>query len=218
MNKDFMEFIKTSEPFEVKEEGFIEGYASVFGKVDAYGDTILPTAYDDVLTKSIKPLMAFNHDIWDLPVGKWTDLSKDDYGLKVKGQLNLALDKGREIYEALKFGSLDGLSVRIGCRSEGLEFTEDGYRIIKSVYKLPEISIVGLPADDYARITSVKMDEIETIKDYERYLRDAGKFSRKDAVALVATAKRVLSQSDSGDELATIASRIDAINKSFRGN
>ena len=51
-----------------------------------------------------------------------------------------------------------------------------------------EISIVGFPADDSARVAQVKNDieKIESIRDAEHILRDAG-YSR-------ATAKALLSQ------------------------
>src|SRR5690554_7934082 len=47
------------------------GYASVFGGVDSYGDTIMPGAYKQTISNSVRPIqMRFNH----LPghIGKWT--------------------------------------------------------------------------------------------------------------------------------------------------
>jgi uncharacterized protein len=48
------------------------------------------------------------------------------------------------------------------------------------------VSIVGFPANDKARVLSVKSaDEIETIRDLEHALRDAG-YSKADAVRICA--------------------------------
>lgn len=43
------------------EAGFIKGYASVFGSVDEIGDTILESAFDNVLNSKYMPAMFFNH-------------------------------------------------------------------------------------------------------------------------------------------------------------
>ena len=90
-----------------EQSGVIEGYASVFGSIDSSRDTILPTAYNKVL--GTLPKMFFNHDTFGVPIGKWTEMSVDEKGLKVKGQLNLELEDARKVYSAIKFGSLNGL-------------------------------------------------------------------------------------------------------------
>ena len=93
------------------EEGSIEGYASVFGGVDSYGDTIEKTAFDNVIKSGQKPLMFYQHNRWSIPIGVWEEMSVDEKGLKVKGRLNLELEEAREVYSALKFGSLNGMSI-----------------------------------------------------------------------------------------------------------
>ena len=58
--------------------------------------------------------------------------------------------------------------------------------MIKSVGRLFEISVVSFPADGAARITEVRsedLDEIESIRDLEGFLRDAGGFSKSAATA-----------------------------------
>ena len=97
--------------FTTLEEGVIEGYASVFGGVDSYGDTIEPTAFDNVIKSGQKPLMFYQHDRWSLPIGVWEELRVDEKGLYVRGRLNLELEEAREVYSALKFGPLNGLSI-----------------------------------------------------------------------------------------------------------
>ena len=64
------------------ETGVFSGYASVFGGVDSYGDTIIKGAFEATLRNG-KPKMFFNHDWNSLPVGKWTKAKEDDKGLWV---------------------------------------------------------------------------------------------------------------------------------------
>lgn len=176
-----------------KDSGVIEGYASVFNKVDSYGDTVMPTAYDRVLAEQQSPIMFFNHDRWEIPIGKWTSLTKDDIGLKVVGELDLNQEKAQKVFNAIKFGSITGLSVGMTVNNDNYEKSGSNW-IIKEVEKLYEISIVNLPADDYARILSCKSIDFDTcnnITEFEKRLRDAG-CSRNEAKSLISVAKRVL--------------------------
>jgi len=76
------------------------------------------------------------------------------------------------------------------------------------VARLPETSIVTFPMDGKAKIdlASVKyadeIGSIETIRDFECFLRDAGNFSKGAAQALTARAKTLftLRDADSIDE------------------
>ena len=67
--------------------GKFSGYASVFGGVDSYGDTILQGAFASTLRNDGKPMMFFDH-AWAfsggaaaMPIGKWVKASEDDHGL-----------------------------------------------------------------------------------------------------------------------------------------
>ena len=63
------------------------GYASVFGGVDAYGDTIDPKAYDNTLLNRNRPIrLRWNH--YGPVIGKWKNMFVDDKGLFVEGTLN----------------------------------------------------------------------------------------------------------------------------------
>lgn len=192
-------------------KGHIEGYASVFNDVDSVKDTILSTAYNNILTKEI-PAMFFNHDYYDLPIGKWESISVDEKGLYVKGQLNLELEQSQEIYKSIKFGSVTGLSVRLLFEESDYEETYNG-QIIKNVQRVPEISIVTMPCDVNARITSVKELEIENIRDFEKRLRDLGA-SQKEALTLISKAKKLFGeQRDFENQQSEIFKRINALTK-----
>ncbi len=96
----------------------------------------------------------------------------------------------------MKHGTIDGLSIGGFLKKGDYTETKDG-RLIHKWSKLVEVSPVVFPADGSARIdtASVKselmeaIEEIESIRDIERFLRDAGSFSKGAAVALVARAR-----------------------------
>ncbi|MBD3812702.1 MAG: HK97 family phage prohead protease [Betaproteobacteria bacterium] len=181
-------------------EGRFSGYASVFGGVDSYGDTIVKGAYEYTLKKNGKPKMFLQHESWSLPIGKYLVAKEDDHGLFVEGELTPGLSKAQDTYAALKHGTLDGLSIGYMLKSGDYEELADGTRLIKRVSDLVEVSPVVFPADSAARVdlASVKtaVDTIETIRDFERFLRDAGGLSKGLTEALVSRAKIVFSQGD----------------------
>lgn len=218
-----MRYICTKSSYQVQEEGVIEGYASVFGGVDSYGDTIEPTAYDNVISEGQKPLMFYQHDRWGVPIGRWEELSVDSKGLKVKGRLNLELKEAQDVYSALKFGSLDGMSIGFRLRDRDFEYDDNDVCHIKNISELLEISIVNFPADKSARVMGVKADpedleELKDIRDCERYLRDLG-ISKKMAQSIISVIKaKKNSMSDSEDgikakdaELSEIQQKLNSI-------
>lgn len=204
--------------FASDDQGEFEGYASVFNGVDSYRDTILPGAFAKTL-KENTPKMFVNHDSWAVPVGDWIELKEDDKGLFVKGKIDLIHKDGPTVYSALKRGAMDGLSIGFRIPIGGTEEGDEGKRIIGEI-DLKEISPVNFPADDAARISTVKSDleSIESFKDLEIILRDAG-FSKSAAKVVVSRAK-YLSQRDAGKNEGEIINNctpqlIDMINKTF---
>ena len=206
--------------FTTLEDGVIEGYASVFGGVDSYGDTIEPTAFDNVIKSGQKPLMFYQHDRWSLPIGVWEELRVDEKGLYVKGRLNLELEEAREVYSALKFGSLNGLSIGFRMTEHDYEYDEDDVCHIKNIAELLEISIVNFPADKEARIIIVKsvdgvsedVEILHDIRDCEHYLRELG-ISKKMAqklISVIKTAKSAVSDSQKSED-AKLAAELEKI-------
>ena len=107
--------------FETKEIGedeeyyYIEGYASKFGEIDAYLDTIAPGAYIDTIaefnTKG-KPLKMLYQHRSDMPIGVFYEMKEDSYGLFVKGKMPKASKLvADEIIPQLKCGSIDSMSI-----------------------------------------------------------------------------------------------------------
>jgi len=183
--------------------GGFGGYASVFGGVDSYNDTIVAGAYNGIIEKVNAglvqmPKMFVNHKSWDIPVGKWTKMYEDENGLYVEGEFTKGNDDADKIKAAMQHGTVDGLS--IGFMIGDYEIIdEDGVqrRLIKSVKELPEVSIVTYPADENARIdlTSVKstLDNINTVRDFEKFLREVAGFSNSLARETANLAKSLFS-------------------------
>ncbi len=187
------------------EAGRFSGYASVFGGVDSYGDTIVRGAFASTLRNNGIPKMFFNHDWSGIPVGKWTKAVEDDHGLLVEGEFTPGLAAADAVRAAMKHGTLDGLSIGGFVKQGDFELTENG-RVIRKWSKLVEVSPVVFPADEAARVDleSVKggadileaIEEAATDREIEQLLRDAAGLSNRAAKALVARVKSVVTLRD----------------------
>lgn len=167
-----------------------EGYASVWGRVDSYGDTILKGAFAESLGAR-RPMMLFGHSPGRVP-GKWLKYEEDDKGLLVRGQLTPGHSEAKDIGASLKHGAMNGLS--IGGYTVDYEPQKNGGRLIGK-FDLYEISIVSMPAENEARIetASVKqmLDECTKLSEFEEFLREAGGLAKSAATAMVARFARI---------------------------
>jgi len=148
--------------------GLLEGYGSVFGVQDSYGDQVEPGAFDATLAEhkaaGTMPFMFGEHSAFMLggdpyPIGMWTDVQPDEKGLKVKGQL-IALDHPdvSRVRQLVLKGALRGLSMAWKGREGGIvKGTKAGEprRWLKSV-DLYSIDVVGDPANRHAQIEGMK--------------------------------------------------------------
>lgn len=175
------------------DEGTFEGYGSVFGVKDLYGDIVMPGAFTRSLAEhkaaGTLPAMLWQHDP-EHPIGVWSEMVEDEKGLRVKGRLALDTVKGAEAYALLKMGALNGLS--IGFQTRGAVDNRDGTRNVTDV-DLWEVSLVTFQASRPARVTDVRGADaaaITSLRQAEKTLRDAG-FSADAAKALIASVKRL---------------------------
>jgi HK97 family phage prohead protease len=209
--------------------GRFKGYASVFGGVDSYGDTILKGAFESTLRKNGKPKMFYNHQ-WDMPVGKWLVAKEDDFGLYVEGELTPGLSRSEDVRAAMKHGTLDGLSIGGYIEQDGYDETEKG-RVIRKWGNLMEVSPVVFPADGAARADASAMksgdlleliEHLDSVRDLESFLRDAGGLSKGAAVALTARARCIfgLGEPGHGDSeakaLEALAARLKRMEQGIR--
>ena len=201
--------------------GVFSGYGAVYGNVDAAGDVIEKGAFRDTLRawndKGKLPPMLLQHggagSIFGggaddmLPVGRWTSMEENSRGLKVDGELfALATERGQYIYEGLKAGVLDGLSIGFKVvKSRNGTKAGEPKRYLEQI-DLWELSIVTWPANDKARVGAVK--SITTIREFEAFLRDAGGYSAAQARRIAAQGyKAIDAERDAGDALPLDAMR-----------
>jgi len=183
----------------ISDGGAFEGYGSVFGIKDSYDEIVAPGAFTESLAaqKSVgkMPSLLWQHRS-DEPIGVYTAMSEDNFGLKVSGQLALKTVRGAEAYELLKMKAISGLSIGYVTRDHS-DDRATGIRTLKKV-DLWEVSLVTFPANDTARVHGVKtVETIENLRDAEIYLRDSG-MSRTQAVAFISRIKG-FGQSDSDE-------------------
>lgn len=170
-------------------EGVIEGYASLFGKMDEGGDVVMPGAYtkclDRMKVEGRRVKMLWQHDP-SHPLGVWDEVREDKKGLWVKGRILADVEKGREAIALLGAGAIDGLS--IGYRTVSASRGTKGERLLNEV-ELWEVSLVTFPMLTSARVAAKAAAEefssgnVAAMKrEVEDYLRDAG-FSNAEAKA-----------------------------------
>jgi HK97 family phage prohead protease len=140
-------------------DGVFEGYASLFGIADLGKDVVMPGAFAESLaargTRNIRLL--WQHDPAE-PVGRWLSIAEDRRGLHVRGKLNLAVSRARDIHALMRDGGVDGLS--IGFRVERARAERPtGLRRLEKL-DLWEISIVTFPMLPGARVDTVKQSAI----------------------------------------------------------
>jgi len=139
----------------VTESGVFEGYASLFGVTDLGKDVVAPGAFAESLARrgAAGVRMLWQHGPAE-PIGRWLSIVEDARGLRVRGRLNLAVARARELHALMREGAVDGLS--IGFRVERARADKPaGLRRLERV-DLWEISLVTFPMLPGARVSGVK--------------------------------------------------------------
>ena len=105
---------------ELEQDGTFEGYASVFGNIDAHGTVVDKGAFKQTIrhNKGEFPLLWFHDPM--TPVGM-TFAEEDDNGLKVRGVLDLDVEPGKRVYSGLKRGYIDRMSIGFNRVTERLK-------------------------------------------------------------------------------------------------
>jgi len=193
-------------------QGVFEGYASVFGVVDSDGDIIEPGAFAQALKNQSRAVaMFFNHRRNEIPVGKWLELSEDNKGLYVRGELTPGNPQSEALKAAMVHGTVGGMSVGFSAAKGDVTSIATGYSF-RNVSRLSEISVCTFPANEAATVSTLKsMETIESIRDAENWLRESAGLSKSEAQALIARIKSaVRSDSESGDptEIAALLERL----------
>ena len=130
-----------------------EAYAST-DVVDRYGDVVTMEALKSVANKTTSIPMLYGHSTnKDDVMGRFDIIGVDEKGLKLKGNFLKGDKDAKRVYELLKMNAINKLSIGFIPLKEK-ENDTGGYTI--SDIDLVETSIVPIPANPDAEITSVK--------------------------------------------------------------
>lgn len=181
--KQFLDFRTKLEfkSYHDEEKGYFEGYASVFGNRDLGNDVIAKGAFTKSLrNKPVKKIKLLYQHKTDMPIGIFESMKEDDHGLFVKGRIALNSSLGRDAYELMKMGALDGMSIGFRANPKAVHYDKRTKKRTIGEVDLMEISLVTFPMNPKAMVTQVKAEEI-SIREWENGLRDAFHLSRSEA-------------------------------------
>ncbi|GLK90036.1 HK97 family phage prohead protease [Pseudomonas turukhanskensis] len=203
--------------------GTFSGIASPYGgEPDAHGDLIAPGAYTKSLDRHAKagtrPALLWQHDQSN-PVGVWLEFEDTTDGLLAHGRLTTDVPQAKAAYSLMMDGAL-ALSIGYTIPAGGAEIV-NGARLLKEI-DLIEVSLVALPANPAARITSVKSFDPcnPNPREFERAARDALGLSAREAKRLMAGGWNGLvrdEQPDDSADLARIAAKLQRITATLQG-
>ena len=147
--------------FEMKSDsGETAGFSGIASTDDrdSFGDILEAGCFIPIPIRAGRPdvLLLRDHKR-EKVIGGFTRIEQEGRSLVVEGELLLDVADARETYSLLKRGFLSGLSVGFSIDPNGVKYEKDERRRIRKG-KLREISIVGMPANEGARITAVKAE------------------------------------------------------------
>lgn len=186
--------------------GIFEGYASVFGNVDSYGDKVMPGAFTKSLAKSfpndgagIPCYWSHRMDDPEFILGKTISAVEDEHGLKVRVSLDLDNPKAAAAYRALKAGAVNQMSFAYEVvdshfvPEEGAKF--GGVNELREL-NIFEVSVVQIGANTATSIDMVKsamknddsisistpgaIEQLEEVVDVLRNIIDSAKTDSSD--------------------------------------
>lgn len=149
--------------FEVKNEaeGIIEGYASVFGNKDSWGDIVERGAFTKTLQEGggrVKVL--WQHDWWS-PIGKPLHMEEDSKGLFTRSKI-APTSIGKDALALIKEGVINELSIGYDTVKETYDHDSKTRHLLE--VKLWEYSLVTWAANDLAVITGAKsLDDLRPL-------------------------------------------------------
>lgn len=203
---------------EADEEGMFEGYASTFGNIDKGNDVVVNGAFRKSLRRRPynKVKLLYQHRT-DEPIGVFRSMREDDRGLYVKGQLAMGTQKGKEVYELMKMGALDAMSIGFKADPKSQSYDERRRRRFLRDVDLMEVSLVTFPMNDKALVHQVKGSD-RTIREWEDLLRDVGDLSRMESKMAAKAVVDVLEQREVAEDFGDVLESIENIKKVLTTN
>lgn len=198
------------------DKGEFTGYASIFGNVDLGNDIVEKGAFMRSLRRkgARKVKMLYQHDTKQ-PIGVFDSIKEDDNGLYVKGRLAMQTQKGKEVFELMKMGAIDGLSVGYRVDQKGYHYDDKKKKRRLKEVDLMEISAVTFPMNPKAMIEGVKGDS--SIREWEHHMREVCGLSHSKAKMTAKAVYQILNQREV-DQGTAFIDAITNVTKILRGN
>jgi HK97 family phage prohead protease len=192
------------------------GLASTFNNIDLQDDMVMPGAFTNTIkawNKSEADLpMLWSHNREE-PIGIFKEMRETDEGLEVKGYFPQKRKDDfveNRVIPQLEIGSVRSMS--IGYKLDRFEIDRTGrdeyFKLLE--ISLREISLVVIPANPLAVITSLKAEDIKKYDERtleEKFTKEGVKFSYKVAKAIISALKANSSRDG------TVISNRDDVNK-----
>ena len=201
-----------------EEKGVFSGYGSIFGNKDLGNDVMVQGAFaKSIASKGPKGVkLLYQHDAKE-PIGVFDEIIEDRKGLRVKGRLAMGTQKGREVYELMKMGAIDGLSIGYRVSPKGADYDERGKKRMLKEVDLMEISAVTFPMNTRARVQAVKGEQ-RTVREWEEVMRDACSLSRSESKVAANAVFKALDQREVGDEQKEVIDSMAKLTKILKGD
>lgn len=141
----------------------IVGYANTTTK-DRHGDVIIPDAWKQggVMNYLKNPILLAYHD-HSKPVGRVTELTVDDKGLRVTAEVFKA---AQDVYEFVKEGVLKAFS--IGAAIKDADYNRETDIFVIKDLELLEISIVSVPANQDSLFSLAKGFDSSDFEEFKK--------------------------------------------------
>lgn len=138
---------------QVDDAGVFEGYIAIWDDVDSYRTRFQRGAFKKTFRERLSKIkLIWSHDTQQL-IGKLLEAREDDVGAWIRGKLTLEVAKAAEARALMLDKVLNELS--FGFDTIQSKPGEDGIRVITEV-RLYEVSPVGFPSNENAKITAVR--------------------------------------------------------------
>lgn len=141
---------------------YVEGMAST-PATDRQGDTVNPMG-----AKFATPMPLLWQHRHDQPVGNMTFAKPTSKGIPFKAEIpkvseaGVLKDRIDEAIHSLKYGLIRAVSIGFSVAKDGAEWLDDGGLAIKE-WEWLELSLVTIPANSEALITTVKSADVKTL-------------------------------------------------------
>lgn len=154
--------VKAVGPDDGQDEGVFEALVSVFGNVDAYGDVVMPGAFEKTLAEwsaSGAPIPVYwSHrmDDPDFNLGEVIEAEERDKGLWVRAKLDLEAPKAAQVYRLLKGRRVTQFSFAYDVVQGGWEVQDGEEFYALRELKLYEVGPTPIGANQETELLAVK--------------------------------------------------------------